>query len=76
MHLGGGRATKESEIDLSVGVMLHKKVGDFVEVGESLGTIHASDPAKAEEAARLLENCYTLVPEKVEKPKFIKGIVR
>ena len=76
MHLGGGRATKESEIDLSVGVMLHKKVGDFVEVGESLGTIHASDLAKAEEAARLLENCYTLVPEKVEKPKFIKGIVR
>ena len=76
MHLGGGRATKESEIDLSVGVMLHKKVGDFVEVGESLGTIHASDLAKAEEAATLLENCYTLVPEKVEKPKFIKGIVR
>ena len=56
--------------------MLHQKVGDFGEVGESLGTIHASDLAKAEEAARLLENWHTLVPEKVEKPKFIKGIVR
>ena len=42
MHLGGGRATKDSEIDLSVGVILHKKVGDKVEKGESLATIHAS----------------------------------
>ena len=56
MHLGGGRATKDSEIDLSVGLVLHKKVGDKVESGESLATIHASSREKAEEAARLLKN--------------------
>ena len=39
MHLGGGRVTKDSAIDLSVGVVLHKKVGDRVEPGESLATI-------------------------------------
>ena len=76
MHLGGGRATKESAIDLSVGVMLHKKVGDRVEAGESLGTIHASDERKAEEAAELLRRCYTFSDEPVEKPPFIKGIVK
>ena len=76
MHLGGGRVTKESAIDLSVGVMLHKKVGDRVEAGESLGTIHASDERKAEEAAELLRRCYTLSDEPVEKPPFIKGIVK
>ncbi|MGM9592351.1 MAG: pyrimidine-nucleoside phosphorylase [Oscillospiraceae bacterium] len=76
MHLGGGRVTKESEIDLSVGLILHKKVGDRVEKGESLGTIHAANMEKAEQAAELLRGCYTIVPEPVEKPAFIKGIVR
>ena len=76
MHLGGGRVTKESVIDLSVGVVLHKKVGDRVEEGESLATIHASDEQKAAEAAELLRRCYTLSDAPVEKPPFIKGIVR
>ena len=76
MHLGGGRVTKESEIDLSVGLILNKKVGDRVEAGESLGTIHATSIEKAEQAAELLRGCYTIVPDPVEKPAFIKGIVR
>ena len=76
MHLGGGRATKEDTIDLSVGVVLRKKVGDRVEPGESLGTIHASDPAKAAEAAELLRGCYEFSPEPVRKPDFIKAIIR
>lgn len=76
MHLGGGRETKESEIDLSVGVILHKKVGDFVEVGDSLGTIHSSSMTKAMEAEKLLRGCYELCDEPVVKEPFIKGIVR
>ena len=76
MHLGGGRATKESEIDLSVGVYMHKKVGDKVSVGDSLATVHASSMEKAEEAASLIRRSYDIVPEPVIKPKFIKGIVR
>lgn len=42
MLLGAGRATKESKIDLAVGLMLNKKIGDKVKVGESLITIHAN----------------------------------
>ncbi|MFO7288923.1 MAG: pyrimidine-nucleoside phosphorylase [Bacillota bacterium] len=42
MMLGAGRTTKESEIDLSVGLVLHKKIGDPVEKGEPLATIHAN----------------------------------
>ena len=75
MHLGGGRATKESAIDLAVGVVLRKKVGDRVEAGESLGTIHASSEAKAAEAAELLKKCYTLSDEPVKKAPFIKDVV-
>ena len=76
MHLGGGRVTKESIIDLSVGVILDKKVADRVELGESLGVIHAQTIEKAQEAAQLLKNCYTIVDTPVEKSKFIKGIVK
>lgn len=76
MHLGGGRATKESSIDLAVGVVLHKKLGERVETGESLGTVHANDADKAQQAAELLRGCFTLSAEPVERPAFIKGIVR
>ena len=76
MHLGGGRATKESEIDLRVGAVLRKKVGDPVEVGESIATIHAADEASAARAARDLLACYTITPEKPEKTPFIKAIIR
>lgn len=76
MHLGGGRVTKESEIDLSVGVVLDKKVGDFVAEGESLGTIHAASMEKAQQAAELLRGCFELSDKKVERPAFIKAIVR
>ncbi len=76
MHLGGGRETKDSEIDLSVGLILHKKVGDHVEIGESLGTIHARDEKTAEEAAALLRACCTFSDEPVERPAFIKAVIR
>ena len=76
MHLGGGRETKDSEIDLSVGLILHKKVGDHVEIGESLGTIHARDEKTAEEAAALLRACCTFSDEPVERPAFIKAVLR
>ena len=42
MMLGAGRQTKEDEIDLAVGLVLNKKIGDRVEEGESLLTIHAN----------------------------------
>ena len=76
MHLGGGRATKESEIDLRVGVVLHKKVGDPVEVGESIATIHAADASSAARAAEDLLACYAISPDRPEPTPFIKAIIR
>ena len=76
MHLGGGRATKESSIDLSVGVVLHKKVGDAVKAGESLATIHASGMEKAKEAAQMLLGCYEFSAGPVKRPVLIKQILR
>jgi len=76
LHLGGGRVTKESVIDPAVGIVLHKKTGDYVAEGESLATIHASCVEKAEQAAEMLRKCYEFTDEEVEERAFIKGIVR
>ena len=76
MHLGGGRATKDSEIDLSVGLVLHKKVGDRVEKGESLATIHAPNEEKAREAAESLRACCSFTDKPVQRQSFIKAIVQ
>ena len=74
--LGGGREKKDSEIDLSVGVVLKKKVGDYVERGESLLTIFARDEKPAKEVEKLLLACYEFSDNAPQKSKFIKGIIR
>ena len=73
--LGGGRETKESEIDLSVGLVLHKKVGDAVRKGDSLATIYANDQAKLDAARERFLQAYTINRNPVEKKPLIKGIV-
>ena len=74
MLLGAGRATKESEIDLAVGLVLNKKVGDYVEAGESLVTVHAN----TENIDNVVEKIYSHIhmsTEKVEAPKLIEAII-
>ena len=73
--LGGGRETKESEIDLSVGLVLKKKHGDKVACGESLAEIHANDLDKLAVAKERLLKAYTIVKEEVEKKPVIKKII-
>ena len=74
MLLGAGRATKESEIDLAVGLVLRKKVGDYVEAGESLVTVHANQ----EDISAVVEKIYKhihLSKDPVQAPKLIEAII-
>jgi pyrimidine-nucleoside phosphorylase len=48
--LGAGRARKSDPIDHAVGIIIHHKVGDKVEKGQPLFTIHANDESKFAEA--------------------------
>lgn len=76
MHLGGGRATKDSEIDLSVGFVLNKKSGDAVKKGESLATVHARDAESAARAARDLADCFSFSDARPELKPIIRDIIR
>ena len=73
--LGGGRETKESAIDLSVGLVLCKKKGDAVKKGDPLAVIHASDPEKLTEAKKRLLESYEFTSQKPEAAPLIKDII-
>lgn len=75
VNIGGGRLTKEDEIDYAVGVEVLKKIGDNVEKGEPILYIHANDEFKAREQISSLQKSYTIVQEKVEKIKEILDII-
>lgn len=75
MKLGGGRETKESPIDLSVGILINKKVGDKVEKGEKIATLYANDQEKLAAAITELEQAYSYSVTPVEKPKLIKTVI-
>ncbi|MDV2683334.1 pyrimidine-nucleoside phosphorylase [Alkalihalophilus lindianensis] len=70
MLLGAGRATKESEIDLAVGLVLNKKIGDKVEVGESIVTLH-SNREDVQNVIDMVINAYTITNEDVKQPTLI-----
>ncbi|MBO3652386.1 MULTISPECIES: pyrimidine-nucleoside phosphorylase [Bacillus amyloliquefaciens group] len=73
MLLGAGRATKEDEIDLAVGIMLRKKVGDNVEKGEPLVTLYANRENVDDVTAKVYDNIR--ISEKVEAPKLIHTLI-
>ncbi|MGL4859420.1 MAG: pyrimidine-nucleoside phosphorylase [Enterobacteriaceae bacterium] len=73
MQLGAGRATKEDQIDLAVGLVLHKKVGDPVQQGESLVTIHSNRSNVDAIMQKLHDNI--VISDDAVKPKLIYQVI-
>ena len=68
--LGGGRERKEDSVDPAVGVVLHKKVGDRVNAGEALATIHYNAESRGERARQMISESYQIedVPMQAKRP--------
>lgn len=73
MMLGAGRLTKEDDIDLAVGIVLNKKIGDKVEEGESLLTIH-SNRQDVDDVVKKLDSSITIA-DHVVSPTLIHKII-
>lgn len=73
MPLGAGRATKEDKIDLAVGIMLRKKVGDAVEKGEPLVTLYANRENVDDVIAKVYDNIQ--IAETAEAPKLVHTVI-
>lgn len=75
MELGAGRATKESIIDLAVGIVLNKKRGDKVSKGDILAYIHSNDESNIEKAKQDVLNNYVISLDFVNNIPLIHNIV-
>lgn len=73
MMLGAGRQTKEDVIDLGVGIVLNKKVGEHVEKGENILTIH-TNTKEIDDILYKLDNSIT-IESKCEAPTLIHKII-
>lgn len=72
---GAGRHTKADSLDYGAGIMLKKKMGDYVKVGDVLATLYSSDNSKFEKAEEELQSAYNIQNEKPEKSSIIHKII-
>ena len=76
MELGAGRATKESVIDLAVGIVLCKKRGEKVSEGDILARVYANDEAKGNKAVDKILKDIEIVSSYEENIPLIYDIIR
>jgi len=74
-NLGAGRLRKEDTIDMTAGIIMHKKVGDYVEKGEKIITIYANNTEKIQKAKEEINNIIEISTEKLEKIPSIIEII-
>ncbi|WP_040228327.1 pyrimidine-nucleoside phosphorylase [Bhargavaea cecembensis] len=75
MHLGAGRATKDEEIDLGVGIVLKKKVGDEVRKGEPLAEVHTNGRG-TETAIAMIREHIKIGPQRIAPPPLIHADIQ
>jgi pyrimidine-nucleoside phosphorylase len=75
VDLGGGRRVKTDTIDPAVGFMLKAKIGDHVREGQVIGTIHANDHQKLEEARKQILEAIEVSDMPVEPLPHFYGVV-
>lgn len=69
--LGAGRETKESEIDFTAGIIIQKKVGDYVEAGETMATMYTSKEALFAAAVKRYQEAVVIADNAPEKQPLI-----
>lgn len=73
--LGAGRATKEDVIDPAVGLVMHKRIGDYVKPGEPVCTFYVNDERNLATAIDLMREAITLGDARVEPPQLVYDVI-
>ncbi len=69
--LGAGRKDINDKIDYGAGIILNKKIGDTVEIGETLAVLKSKDKSLFDSPAELLKNCFIISDDYKKAPKLI-----
>jgi len=75
MRLGAGREYKTQTIDLAVGLMLHCRVGDFIEKNQPLATLYVNNETHLDQVKTIITNAVKIGISNVPTTKLILGIV-
>lgn len=77
MMLGAGRETKEAAIDLAAGIVLRRKIGDRVELGDTLVELHTNraDSSLVEAVQQHILDAYQVTEEEPPKPVLLYAVV-
>lgn len=71
--LGAGRATKDSVIDMSAGILWHKKLGDQVKAGESIATLYTEHEEYLEAARTHIQENVTIGTEQIQPKPLVRA---
>jgi pyrimidine-nucleoside phosphorylase len=74
--IGGGRIKAEDRVDAAVGYVCETRIGDKINVGETLGVLYSRDEAQAHQISEKLRSAYKIGDEKPPQSKLIKEIIR
>ena len=74
--LGAGRAEKTDVIDPAVGLVMHKRMGDYVAAGEAVATMYVNDESRLDGATAVLKGAIKLGAHKPESAPMVHGIVQ
>ena len=74
-HTGAGRTVMGEEIDMSAGILLHKKVGDFVNAGECIASIQGRNELKVKSGLNECERAFEIQQVSPQKHKLIYDII-
>lgn len=72
---GAGRAVKEQPLDFGAGIIMKKRLGDFVEKDEPLAEIYAQTAEKCTSSADFFQKAITITPQKITAPPLILKII-
>lgn len=75
-HLGAGRIKKDDVIDFDAGMIIAKKIGEYVKAGETLATLYTNNEAALESAKKMYLDAVSISHEHVEKPMLIFKKIR
>ena len=75
-YLGAGRMDDEKKVDKTAGIILNKKIGDFVETGEIIANIHANDEKKALSSTKILEEAFKITNKRILTKSRIVEIIK
>lgn len=73
--IGAGRCKKDDTVDAGAGIIVHKKIGDSVKIGEGLATLHFNNHDSLEQAVSLVQDAYEIGRQKPEPFQLIHEVI-